>query len=687
MEKKIMVLAGDKPLNDMDASPDHREDLAETSDSMSEMGYAMVEVGDPIIAAQAVVALDTSELPADIRARHPSLKECDVYAEAFKALYQIFVSNRRPEGNRVEGVPKDQCEAVRKFTSRLSSEPASAIKTKPKVLVVDDEHVIADTLALILNQSGYDAVPAYDGLAAVDLAQSISPDMVISDVIHPGIDGIEMAIRIREFFPGCRILHISGQTSVISDLLKQAQVRGHEFTVLPKPVRPQHLLAWLKGATDSDVATAVARDAAERAREGLIKASADAPVVPLPQKNPNTTVEPLQSATKADQKIAEMFQAWKEGRLSGHMKQIEHQQAAETAAESIVRLVGQTFSSTNFFELFGDQTLSDGWTLDDALAVWYSLGYLSLIVAVSKTFDSQDHAMLIIDTCQPLLLKQWKMSASILEKFRTVTQETEEPAFHAFTSCETELGLMRFFSSYANRILGAKLPFDGSTADMIAMGFKPKTFDAALPAPICHLFVTTTVAVKELLQKLKSSWESTSRPSSQPASSKPLESCRFDSNRLQVATPATASSALENRSDGWENTVGTPKVAASLLEGRAVVPIIRPYRFGMAFGVLNLLAGAYYGWLAVSSGNVAGILVLGISALLALGTGVGLVRKKRYGIFLLNITFVISAIDVISGWFKPHVGNSLRLVLVNLAFFAAVFAIIVYFNKRQGEFR
>jgi CheY-like chemotaxis protein len=117
---------------------------------------------------------------------------------------------------------------------------------RPKVLVVDDEHVIADTLAIILNQHGFDALAVYTGTGAVEQARNIRPDLIISDVIMPDMDGIEAAISIRQFLPSCKILLFSGQAAT-SDLLEKARLRGHEFDILAKPVHPQDLLAKLKG--------------------------------------------------------------------------------------------------------------------------------------------------------------------------------------------------------------------------------------------------------------------------------------------------------------------------------------------------------------------------------------------------------------------------------------------------------
>jgi CheY-like chemotaxis protein len=118
--------------------------------------------------------------------------------------------------------------------------------SKPKVLVVDDERVIADTLAIILNQSGFDASAVYTGTAAVDRAREERPDLIISDVIMPDMNGIEAAIRIRQLLPGCKILLFSGQAAT-ADLLEKARQQGHEFEILAKPVHPQDLLAKLRG--------------------------------------------------------------------------------------------------------------------------------------------------------------------------------------------------------------------------------------------------------------------------------------------------------------------------------------------------------------------------------------------------------------------------------------------------------
>lgn len=131
---------------------------------------------------------------------------------------------------------------------RIVQERMPETRSKPKVLVVDDERVIADTLAMILNQSGFDARAIYSGEGAVELASTFEPDMLISDVIMADLNGIDAAIRIRALIPSIKILLFSGQAAT-ADLLEKARAQGYEFEILAKPVHPQDLLSRLRAQT------------------------------------------------------------------------------------------------------------------------------------------------------------------------------------------------------------------------------------------------------------------------------------------------------------------------------------------------------------------------------------------------------------------------------------------------------
>lgn len=114
-------------------------------------------------------------------------------------------------------------------------------KSQPLVLVVDDERIIADTLSIILSKSGFSTFTAYDGASALEIAQEHTPDLLISDVMMPGMTGIELAIAITQTIPGCKVLLFSGQAATV-DLLEKARQSGHDFTTLTKPVHPTDML-------------------------------------------------------------------------------------------------------------------------------------------------------------------------------------------------------------------------------------------------------------------------------------------------------------------------------------------------------------------------------------------------------------------------------------------------------------
>jgi CheY-like chemotaxis protein len=129
------------------------------------------------------------------------------------------------------------------------------------VLVVDDEQRIADTLAMILESKGYSSQAAYDGATALALCRKSIPDLLLTDVVMPGMNGIELAIAVQRDFPICKVLLFSGQAAT-SEMLEEASSRGHSFELLAKPVHPLELLdkvAQLIGHPDSPLGTVPAR--------------------------------------------------------------------------------------------------------------------------------------------------------------------------------------------------------------------------------------------------------------------------------------------------------------------------------------------------------------------------------------------------------------------------------------------
>ena len=125
--------------------------------------------------------------------------------------------------------------ATRKRTC-VSSKPV------PRIFVVDDEPVIASTLAAILKQHGYSATFFTSPREALAAARSKAPDLLISDVAMPGLSGVDLAIQMKAQYPECKILLFSGQADT-QDLLEDARSQGHDFQLLEKPVHPSTMLS------------------------------------------------------------------------------------------------------------------------------------------------------------------------------------------------------------------------------------------------------------------------------------------------------------------------------------------------------------------------------------------------------------------------------------------------------------
>jgi DNA-binding NtrC family response regulator len=115
----------------------------------------------------------------------------------------------------------------------------------PRILIADDEKVIADSLVKILASHGYEASAVYNGEDAVETALREKPDIVLTDVVMGLMSGVVAAMMIRRSLPECRVILISGQAG-IEPLLQVAESKGHAFELLPKPIEPERLLQYLK---------------------------------------------------------------------------------------------------------------------------------------------------------------------------------------------------------------------------------------------------------------------------------------------------------------------------------------------------------------------------------------------------------------------------------------------------------
>jgi len=123
-------------------------------------------------------------------------------------------------------------------------------REKLRIFVVDDELIIASTLATILRMNGFDALSFTHPQEALQAAKEKAPDLLISDVIMPGITGVDLAILILKLCPSCKILLFSGQAAT-ANLLDAARARGYDFELLAKPIHPAEFLQKIKSVSET----------------------------------------------------------------------------------------------------------------------------------------------------------------------------------------------------------------------------------------------------------------------------------------------------------------------------------------------------------------------------------------------------------------------------------------------------
>lgn len=124
------------------------------------------------------------------------------------------------------------------------SDALQAHRDRRRVLIVDDQQLIADSLSEILNNAGFEAQAAYDGWDALEIARRFQPDWLLSDVLMPRMNGVELAIAFRTNHPATTVLLFSGQAG-ISDILQDGKSRGYEFELIAKPIHPLRIVERL----------------------------------------------------------------------------------------------------------------------------------------------------------------------------------------------------------------------------------------------------------------------------------------------------------------------------------------------------------------------------------------------------------------------------------------------------------
>ncbi len=109
-------------------------------------------------------------------------------------------------------------------------------KANTKILIADDDFLLRSLMEAVLLSSGYTCVCVEDGIAALDLLEQDTFDMVISDIEMPKLNGLELLSRIKKRYPAIKILIISGRHRPDDTIDGLSAKDAHSFLTKPFPL-------------------------------------------------------------------------------------------------------------------------------------------------------------------------------------------------------------------------------------------------------------------------------------------------------------------------------------------------------------------------------------------------------------------------------------------------------------------
>lgn len=114
---------------------------------------------------------------------------------------------------------------------------------KPRVLIADREPVITDTLAIILEQYGFECRGVYSSTRALEVFPVFRPDILISCLLFfEGMHGVDLAMHVTDRYPKCGIILFSGILPAFKQILEDARKRGYNLNVFSKPMKPADII-------------------------------------------------------------------------------------------------------------------------------------------------------------------------------------------------------------------------------------------------------------------------------------------------------------------------------------------------------------------------------------------------------------------------------------------------------------
>lgn len=169
---------------------------------------------------------------------------------AYKLLSKVYHPDLHQRNPRAAEEGQKRLNAINQRLDKISDAELSrffcgavgAAASHPRILVVEDEQGLKNNLADLLHLEGYHVKTASNGVSGLKAHLTFRPELVITDVVMPIMDGVEMVRHMRDRDPRLKVLFISGffgTRSIRQELMDEIQ--WHDYPMLSKPFKPSRL--------------------------------------------------------------------------------------------------------------------------------------------------------------------------------------------------------------------------------------------------------------------------------------------------------------------------------------------------------------------------------------------------------------------------------------------------------------
>jgi len=133
----------------------------------------------------------------------------------------------------------------------------------PHILIVDDEPHLRNGLRRILEKEGYEVTTAPDGETALKLARDKKPDVVLLDIMMPGMDGREVCQRIREIDAAIQVIYITARAE-LNDPKQLKELRSEAEAFITKPATSKRIISTVNSLSQGAHSQSTETDEGDR---------------------------------------------------------------------------------------------------------------------------------------------------------------------------------------------------------------------------------------------------------------------------------------------------------------------------------------------------------------------------------------------------------------------------------------